>query len=124
MVFADRDKIKQVLLNLVKNGVEAIEEPGADACVRITARSEPADGKRQVRVTVTDNGKGIPPEKLRKVTEPFYSDKPGGTGLGLAIVSRILQLHGTELRIDSNPAVAGTRVHFLLPACNESFSAK
>jgi len=120
MALADRDKIKQVLLNLVKNGVEAIE-PGRAGRVTILACPAPAswraDGKAHVRVTVADSGKGIAPDKLGKIMEPFYSDKPGGTGLGLAIVKRILQLHGSELQIDSTPG-SGTQVHFLLPACN------
>lgn len=112
MVLADPDKIKQVLLNLVKNGVEALEGEGR---LCIAAEVEGGGGERMVRVSVADTGRGIAPEKLGKVLEPFYSEKGGGTGLGLAIVNRLLQLHGTELDIESQPGV-GTTVTFRLPA--------
>ncbi|GAG35566.1 unnamed protein product, partial [marine sediment metagenome] len=78
MVLADRDKIKQVLLNLVKNGVEALAGPGQ---VRIEAHAERRDAAACVRVKVADTGRGIPPECLDRVLEPFYTDKEGGTGL-------------------------------------------
>jgi PAS domain S-box-containing protein len=108
---ADGNKIKQVLLNLAKNGVEAHDREG---CVTITARVEERDGAPCVRVAVTDTGRGIPRDKLAKVVEPFYTDRQGGTGLGLAIVHRILQLHGTPLSIESSAGV-GTQAEFVLP---------
>jgi PAS domain S-box-containing protein len=111
-VLADRDKIKQVLLNLVKNGVEALDGPG---CVTVSAQPAARDGERLVRVRVADTGRGIPPEELGRILEPFYSNKAGGTGLGLPIVQRILQLHGSELNIESQPG-RGTTMSFLLPA--------
>jgi len=106
----DPDKIIQVLLNLVKNGVEALDGAGS-VCVR--ARAEGGDGE-WVRVEVVDDGMGIAPEALPKLTEPFFSSKPDGTGLGLSIVNRILQLHGTELEIQSRPG-RGTTMSFRLP---------
>ena len=111
-VQADRDKLKQVLLNLVKNGVEALQGPGT-----VTVRAEPVvqDGERLVRVCVADTGRGIPPEEIGRVLEPFYSNKAGGTGLGLPIVQRILQLHGSKLNIESCPG-SGTSMSFLLRA--------
>jgi PAS domain S-box-containing protein len=112
IVRADRDRIKQVLLNLVKNGVEALDGPG-----RVTVRAHAAaDGR--VRVAVEDTGRGIAPEKLSRIFEPFYTDKAGGTGLGLAIVSRILELHGTQLDVDSRPG-QGTRMSFTLEAAED-----
>ncbi|MHC4592520.1 MAG: two-component system sensor histidine kinase NtrB [Planctomycetota bacterium] len=111
-VLADAGKCKQVLLNLVKNGVEALEGPGE---VRVTASLECCDGIRHVRVTVSDTGRGIPQEALSRITEPFYSDKEGGTGLGLAIVDRMLQLHGAQLEVTSRPG-HGTCMTFALPA--------
>ncbi|MHC5035239.1 MAG: sensor histidine kinase, partial [Planctomycetota bacterium] len=111
-VLADAGKCKQVLLNLVKNGVEALEGPGE---VRVTASLEHSDGIRRVRVAVGDTGRGIPEQALARITEPFYSDKEGGTGLGLAIVDRMLQLHGTQLEATSRPG-HGTCMTFVLPA--------
>ncbi len=109
---ADGDKIKQVLLNLVKNGAEALDGPGT---VTVSARAERQDGARFVRVCVTDTGRGIPSEDVGRILEPFYSAKEGGTGLGLPIVQRILQLHGCELNIESHPG-RGTTMSFALPA--------
>ena len=112
MVMADRDKIKQVLLNLVKNGVEALEGPG---CVRMESRAETQEAGRHVRVIVSDTGRGIPQDKLDAVLEPFCTEKEDGAGLGLSIVNRILSLHGTRLSIQSRQG-AGTSMEFLLPA--------
>ena len=111
-VLADGDKVKQVLLNLVKNGVEALEGPGR---VTVRARAEPGHGTLGVHVEVMDTGKGIAAEDLGRLGEPFYTDKEGGTGLGLAIVRRILQMHGTEPDITSRPG-EGTTVGFFLTA--------
>lgn len=111
VVLADPHKVKQVLLNLVKNGVEALAGPGR---VVVSARLEAADGEPQVTVEVADTGRGIAPERLARIFEPFSSDKDGGTGLGLAIVSRILQLHGTRLDVRSRPG-EGTAMAFSLP---------
>ena len=107
-VCADADKLKQVLLNLVKNGVEALEGEGE---VRVSARLA-ADG---VRVQVCDTGTGIPPHDLARVLEPFYSSKRGGTGLGLPIADRILQLHGSRLEVESRLG-EGTSMAFVLRA--------
>jgi len=111
-VRADRDKLKQVLLNLVKNGAEALDGPGT-----VTMAAEPVLGPDgpSVRVRVTDSGRGIAPEDAARILEPFYSAKEGGTGLGLPIVQRILQRHGCELNIESRPG-RGTTMSFTLPA--------
>jgi len=109
-VTGDRDKIRQILLNLVKNAVEALEGPGE---VLISAAPETQDGHAHVRISVTDTGKGIPEKELEMVLEPFYTQKDGGTGLGLAVVDRLLRLHGARLQIESRVGV-GTTTSFLL----------
>ncbi|MHC4787677.1 MAG: two-component system sensor histidine kinase NtrB [Planctomycetota bacterium] len=109
---ADADKCKQVLLNLVKNGMEALRGEG-EVC--LSAALEHGGGERLVRVRVADTGSGIPEEVRERILEPFYTEKPGGTGLGLAIVNRILQLHGTQLEVHDRPG-GGTSMEFLLPA--------
>ncbi len=114
-VRADPARIKQVLLNLVKNGVEALDGEGE---VRIEARPEPGGEERRVRVSVADTGRGIPPEEIPRLAEPFHSTREGGTGLGLAIVERILQQHGTRLEVQSRPG-HGTCMEFLLPAADK-----
>jgi len=113
-VSADRDRLAQVLINLVDNAVKYTPEGGS---VTVTAR-EVADGT--IEVAVTDTGIGIPPADLPRITERFYrvdkarSRELGGTGLGLAIVKHLVVAHGGDLRIESEPE-RGTTVRFTLP---------
>lgn len=94
---ATTDGLGQVLLNLVGNAVEAM--PREDGWLRVAARRE---GER-VRITVEDNGPGIPPEVAARLGEPFFTTKPTGTGLGLSISRRLLHEVGAELRFDNRP---------------------
>jgi two-component system sporulation sensor kinase A len=105
-----------VLLNLVKNGAEALEGAGR---LGVSARLCSDPDRPQVRVRVTDTGCGIPEEQQGRLLEPFYSSKEGGTGLGLAIVDRILRLHGTQLEVNSVPE-QGTSMEFVLPAVRDA----
>ncbi len=113
-VSADRDRLAQVLINLVDNAVKYTPEGGS---VTVTAR-EVGDGT--IEVAVADTGIGIPPADLPRITERFYrvdkarSRELGGTGLGLAIVKHLVVAHGGELRIESEPE-RGTTVRFTLP---------
>jgi signal transduction histidine kinase len=100
-VRADRDQILQVLLNLIRNAVEAMPAGGA---LRVTARRE-GDA---VAVSVTDSGPGIAPEDLPRVFEPYFTTKEGGTGLGLAIARRIAEEHGGRLDLESTPGRGAT----------------
>jgi len=113
-VVADRDRLVQILINLVDNAVKYTPEGGA---VTVTAR---ATGDEALEVAVADTGVGIPAADLPRITERFYRvDKArsralGGTGLGLAIVKHLVLAHGGELRIES-PHQQGTTVRFTLP---------
>ncbi len=108
-VRADRDRLRQVLTNLVENAVKYNEHGGH---VEVVARALP--GGERVRVGVVDDGIGIPPEALPRLTERFFrvdksrSRNQGGTGLGLAIVKHILEAHGTHLSVDSRPGYGST----------------
>ncbi len=86
LVEGDREKIKQVFLNLIKNAVEAQEKGGI---LRIESRK----GEKYVDVLITDNGPGIPEEYREKVFSPFFTTKKYGTGLGLSISKRIIDQH-------------------------------
>jgi two-component system phosphate regulon sensor histidine kinase PhoR len=114
-VRADRDRLVQILVNLVDNAVKFTPEGGR---VRIEAGPGPPG---RVEVRVRDTGVGIPSTDLPRITERFYrvdrtrSRELGGTGLGLAIVKHLVQAHGGELRIDSTLG-RGTTVSFTLPA--------
>jgi|GEM_PF-344265 len=93
-VTVDRIQVDQVLINLTQNAIEALaDRPGAREVVLATAR----DGDRGVRVSVTDNGPGLPAEDRERLFGPFFTTKPHGLGMGLAIGRSIVEAHGGEL---------------------------
>ena len=92
----DAGQIQQVLLNLLLNALQAIEGTGN---IRLRLSSE--DGF--ARVTVSDTGRGIPPEHLANIFRPFFTTKRRGTGLGLSLVSRIVEAHGGRVEVSSTP---------------------
>ncbi|MEC5422592.1 ATP-binding protein [Virgibacillus sp. C22-A2] len=100
-IYCDRSQIKQVLINLVKNAIEAMDEPGT---VKIAADSNKAHSE----INIVDEGPGIPEEIIHKLGEPFFTTKQTGTGLGLMITKQILERHGAELKINKNDTVGST----------------
>jgi signal transduction histidine kinase len=106
---ADRDKLKQVLINVVRNACEAVE-PGE----QVTCKVEPETNNNRLCISIHNGGTPIPAEILPQLTQPFYSTKPGGTGLGLAIVRRIVEAHGGSLSIQSDER-EGTAVKIAIP---------
>lgn len=109
-LFVDKDRMSQVLLNLLLNGVEAMEPFGV---LTIETRQRKEDGA--LVLSVTDTGRGISPEDLPHVFDPYFTTRPGGTGLGLAIVHNIVKAHQGEVRVESWPG-KGTSVDIYLPA--------
>ncbi len=105
----DRDKLKQVFINLVRNACEAIA-PGET----VTWDAVYRDDLTHVLIRVHNGGEPIHPEVLPKLTEPFYSTKASGTGLGLAIVRRIVEAHAGILSLQSD-AETGTTITVQLP---------
>lgn len=105
----DPDQLKRVLLNVVLNGVEAMEQKGGELLVATSA----PPGSNRVAVSVRDQGPGI--EDVERIFEPHYTTKAKGTGLGLAIARQIVAEHGGEIRVESTPGT-GTAVTILLPA--------
>jgi PAS domain S-box-containing protein len=106
-VLGDREKLRQVFVNLVVNALDATSGGGS---VRITTKH--VDGK--VMVDVTDDGSGIAEADLSRLFDPFFTTKPGGTGLGLSIVRKILEQHGGALSVRSRVG-EGTTVRVELP---------
>lgn len=109
-VHADREHLRRICINLLRNAVEASPRGGE---VEAGARSGRGDGV--VSISVRDRGPGIPAEDLDKVFLPFWTTKQMGTGLGLAIVHTLVEAHGGEIRVE-NRAGGGLEVAVLLPA--------
>lgn len=106
----DREKVKQVLLNIVKNSIEAVSTGDV-----ITIDAEPTG--EQVTISITDSGPGIPEEIRQKIFSPFFTTKKQGTGLGLSVSKRIIEDHPrSSLEIQSQNG-KGTLVKIILPRC-------
>ena len=108
----DADRMTQVFLNLCLNAIAAMEGGGV-LRVSLARRDE-----RTVRITVADTGIGIPKEDLPRVFDPYFTTRSSGTGLGLAIVHKIVETHGGEVRLESEPG-RGTTATILLPKKTE-----
>lgn len=111
-ICCDRRQIQQVLVNLIQNGVEAMDHHGT---LRVfSRRSEDGDG---VVLRVSDDGRGIPAESLSRVFEPFYTTKEQGTGLGLSICYGIVERHSGKIWVESpaNGAGRGSTFFVKLP---------
>lgn len=112
-VSIDTVQIQHAILNLVRNGLEAVAEPGA-ASRELTVRTGLAtDG--DVEIAVLDNGPGLSPQALERMFDPFFSTKPEGTGLGLAISNTVVRAHGGSLTYRAN-VPGGARFSIRLPA--------
>lgn len=108
LLSADRGKLLQVLVNLIRNGVEAA---GAGGRVSVTARAR--DG--HVTVAVADDGQGISPSRIDRIFEPFFSSKESGVGLGLSLCHRIAELHGGAILVKSAGEGMGSTFTLVLP---------
>jgi PAS domain S-box-containing protein len=114
-VLADSIQIQQVLLNLVRNAVEAIS--GSDATERVVRVTTAPSGPGFVELVVSDTGPGLSTEALEKAFEPFYTTKPDGIGIGLALSRSIVEAHGGRL-VAAAPA-HGAEFRVRLPAVPE-----
>ncbi len=118
-VRADEVQIEQVLLNLARNAVEAMEDLSVEER-RLTFCTRPgARGELEIQVQVSDTGIGLPADALERVFETFYTTKSGGVGVGLAISRSIIDAHGGRLMAGSNPG-GGAVFTFTLPYGNET----
>jgi PAS domain S-box-containing protein len=109
-VQADRVQLQQVLVNLMLNGIEAMQDTGGE----ITIKSQLADDG-QLRISVTDTGVGLPTENADQVFNPFFTTKTQGTGLGLAITRSIVESHGGRIWATPNSG-PGATFYFTLPS--------
>jgi signal transduction histidine kinase len=105
-VVADPTQLQQVILNLIKNAVDAMHAVPADN--RLLRMATRAEGSSAVLLTLQDTGTGIPQESRARIFDPFFSTKPSGMGLGLAICRSIIENHGGDLRLTESNASGST----------------
>lgn len=103
----DEERLTQALINIMKNGIQAMEQGGV---LRIEGRSF----RDRLEVTFSDSGPGIPADRMEKIFNYYYTTKEKGVGLGLPIAHRIIEAHGGQLKIESKVGV-GTKVTVTLP---------
>lgn len=107
--------LRQMLNNLIRNGIEAARDAGETPAIVIDGQVDSAG--RVMRVTIEDNGRGIEPAIRDRIFRPFFTTKGAGTGLGLAIVQKIAVTHNG--RITLMPSVGGARFEITLPLTNQ-----
>ncbi len=111
-VSGDGIELQQILINLIMNGIEAVNAaPIPDRQLSIATFASDGD----VELTVEDAGVGVAPGRLKNIFEPFFSTKVGGMGMGLAICAEIARAHHARLWAENN-AERGITMHFRLPA--------
>ncbi|EKN65793.1 PAS/PAC sensor signal transduction histidine kinase [Neobacillus bataviensis LMG 21833] len=103
----DENRLKQVFLNFIKNGIEAMPN-GGDLLVKTVIQDH------NVQISIQDSGVGIPKDKLQKLGEPFYTTKRNGNGLGLMVSFKIIESHNGKVFVESEPN-KGTTFNILLP---------
>ena len=113
VVEADRDRIRQVLHNLIANAMEALEPTGGGT-IELLTQNDPHVSGDYARVTIADTGPGFAPEILGRMFDPYVTTKTRGTGLGLAIVRKIVEEHAGRIEAE-NRAEGGARICFELP---------
>jgi two-component system, NtrC family, sensor kinase len=119
VVEGDEDQLQQVFLNILVNAIQAIEETSGKITIRTRLRNK--DGLPVVETEIEDTGKGISPDQIDKIFEPFFSTKKdrGGTGLGLSVARNIIREHGGEIQVQSEPN-RGSVFHIILPVKKEA----
>lgn len=109
-VWGDRDKLRQMLLNLALNAIKAMEETGGTLEVKALKKEDFSI------LSIKDSGPGIPQELIERIFDPFFTTRPDGTGLGLPMVLQIVQMHEGSIEVDPGP---GAEFKILLPLYHE-----
>jgi two-component system, NtrC family, sensor histidine kinase HydH len=112
-VHGDPEKLRQVFLNLILNGIQATAR-GGDLTITASRTTDGEGALPFIEISFADTGEGMEPAALAKVFEPFYTTKEGGTGLGLAITQRIVESHGGSIEVESEKG-RGTVFRVRLP---------
>jgi len=112
VVYGEANQLKQVLINIIKNAIEAMPNGG-----RLTIALRRKE-KNTIAIAISDTGIGIPQHSLKKLGKPFYTTKESGTGLGLMICYNIIQQHGGDIFVTSK-VNQGTTIEIVLPSSSE-----
>ena len=108
---ADEDQIRQILMNIIINAIQAISEKGE---IKIKTEKCLIKGSSGLKLTIEDNGVGIPEKDLNQIFDPFFSTKEQGSGLGLSIVYKLVEGHQGEIKVESKEG-EGTKFIIYLP---------
>uniref|UniRef100_C5D7G3 histidine kinase n=1 Tax=Geobacillus sp. (strain WCH70) TaxID=471223 RepID=C5D7G3_GEOSW len=107
-IYCEPNQLKQVFINILKNAIEVMPK-GGEVTVRINRLDD-----SHIRISITDQGCGIPQDKIKKLGQPFYTTKERGTGLGLMVSYKIIEEHQGKIDVESEVDV-GTTFHITLP---------
>ena len=115
----DAVHLQQVLLNLITNGMDALDETKHEnPQIRVTAS---LDGQQTVEIAVSDTGGGIPDDKFAHIFDPFFTTKANGMGMGLSISSTIIEAHNGRLWAENNKD-GGASFRFTIPIADKNAS--
>jgi len=114
-IYGDANRLRQVMINLMKNAIEAMPRGGV-MDVRVESNGE---HEERIHLLIADTGHGISEEALAQIGNPFFTTKESGTGLGMMVCQRIVQMHGGQLKITSEVGV-GTTVDVWLPVIHSN----
>lgn len=117
MTVADRVQVQQVLMNLMLNGIEVMRDTGGV----LTVKSQ-SGAHGEIQVSVSDTGPGLPPGKVDRLFEAFFTTKPQGSGMGLSISKSIVEAHGGHIWATANEG-RGATFHLTLPSAPEDSNA-
>lgn len=117
-VVADKDSLRSVLTNLLINSLESIDGNGGSVAIKLAP-----EATNRARIEISDTGRGIAPDDIAKIFEPYYSTKETGTGLGLAIVKKAIDDHGGSISVSSKLG-SGTTFTIILPVNPEDRGGK
>ena len=128
-VVGDPDQLHQVCLNLARNACQAMDETGGTlrleaGLVNEDVPARPGQFRRRVQVRVQDTGAGMSDERFQNLFIPFFTTKRSGTGLGLPISQRLLQHHGSEIKVDSTAHGTTMSFHLILEADAEQLTGE
>ena len=116
-VLGNRIQVQKVLINLIRNAVEAMRSTST-ATLTVSVKVRKAEDLNMAQVTVQDSGPGLNHEMANRIFEPFFTTKSRGIGMGLAISRALIEANGGQLWLDQEPSKknnAGARFHFTLP---------